>query len=856
MFLEKVEIQGFKSFADKTTLTFNRELTAIVGPNGSGKSNTAEAVRWALGEQSLKTLRTKKSEEVIFTGSDKRSRVSLAEVHLYLNNDDGAADIDFREVVITRRLYRSGESEYLLNNNKVRLQDVQLLLAKANFGQRSYAIIGQGTIDHLVTASALERKEMFDEATGVRQYQIKKEQAEHKLVLTQENMTASQQVVNELEPRLRSLTRQIKRLEQREILQKNLTDLQISYYAALWHQVQQEQTTITKPLAVLNQQLASLEKTLSQEQEAFAKLSRGQSQVAEFANLQQRYQILQQQKSQILKDLALAESKETTELIRQGKTDQVWLGEQRANKEQQQLELTGLLKNLNSQLQQIAPELNQAKKIQQQLTAKLTQAQTELTAWNNRLTHQTQLPEILAELTELRSSQAYFLKQIDELPLADLKKEWEKICRKLDDIIAQSAPRDRQELDQQSQKLQQQIETLLIEQDQNRQEIAELTLQQKVIEEKIELNLKQQEQIKDELKKLASLTTGQPVNNASDLEKQLKKTEKDLTELSTSLQNFNAQADQHKQELLAKQQQLTKLQKQLDELRQTFNDQQIALAKIQTRAEDLSREISENLGVDWQKIIEAAKAEKLATAEMWPEIQRLKNQLALIGGLEDNVAAEHQEVKERYDFLHQQLTDLEKSSADLQILIADLDEIIQKKFQTAFQVINEQFNNYFKILFNGGSAKLTLAAKEVATASNDEDEEGLDEDESKDKKVQPLRYGIEIQATPPGKRLSSINTLSGGEKALTAIALISAIIASNPSPFVILDEVDAALDEANCERFAKIIASLSDKTQFICITHNRATMHHAAILYGVTMGDDGVSKLLSLKLSEAEQISQ
>lgn len=855
MFLEKVEIQGFKSFADKTTLTFNRELTAIVGPNGSGKSNTAEAVRWALGEQSLKTLRTKKSEEVIFTGSDKRSRVSLAEVHLYLNNEDGIADIDFREIVITRRLYRSGESEYLLNNNKVRLQDVQLLLAKANFGQRSYSIIGQGMIDHLVTASALERKEMFDEATGVRQYQIKKEQAEHKLVLTQENMTASQQVVNELEPRLRSLTRQIKRLEQREILQKTLTDLQINYYATLWRQLQQEQTTITKPLAVLNQQLAGQEKTLNQEQEAFTKLSHGQSQVAEFADLQQRYQILQQQKSQILKDLALAESKETTELIRQGKTDQVWLTDQLTNKEQQQLELINAEKNLNNQLRQLAPELTQAKKIQQQLTAKLTQSQNELTAWNNRLTHQTQLPEILAELTELRNSQAYFLKQIDELPLADLKKEWAKICRKLDEIIAQSAPSDRAELDLQSQKLQQQIEALLTEQDQNRQQVAELTLQQKVIEEKIQLNLKQQEQIKDELKKLASLTTGQPVNNASDLEKQLKKTEKDLDELSASLQNFNAQADQHKQELLDKQQQLTQLQKQLDELRQTFNDQQIALAKIQTRAEDLAREITENLGVDWEKLIETNKPEKIATAEMWAEIQRLKNQLALIGGLEDNVAAEHQEVKERYDFLHQQLIDLEKSSADLQVLIADLDTTIQKKFQTAFQVINEQFNNYFKVLFSGGSAKLTLAAKSSsAEATEDAGTEEDLEDTQPEKTI--IRYGVEIQATPPGKRLSSINTLSGGEKALTAIALISAIIASNPSPFVILDEVDAALDEANCERFAKIIASLSDKTQFICITHNRATMHHAAILYGVTMGDDGVSKLLSLKLSEAEQISQ
>ena len=177
MFLEKIQLNGFKSFAQPTELRFTKGITAVVGPNGSGKSNIADAIRWVLGEQSMKMIRGKKSEDVIFAGSDKKSRLGMAEVSLFLNNNDGQAPIDFSELFITRRFYRSGEGEYLLNGGKVRLSDIQLLLAQAGIGQRSYAVIGQGQIDQVIVATPSERKAFFDEATGVRQFQIKREQA-------------------------------------------------------------------------------------------------------------------------------------------------------------------------------------------------------------------------------------------------------------------------------------------------------------------------------------------------------------------------------------------------------------------------------------------------------------------------------------------------------------------------------------------------------------------------------------------------------------------------------------------------------------------------------------------------------
>ncbi|KKP88768.1 MAG: Chromosome partition protein Smc [Parcubacteria group bacterium GW2011_GWA2_36_10] len=233
MYLEKLEIQGFKSFAKNTTLVFNRELTTIVGPNGSGKSNIADAVRWVLGEQSAKTLRGKKSDDVIFAGSDKKGRLGFAQVDLYLNNQDNLLNLDYDQIIVSRKIDRNGESEYLLNGSKVRLLDVQLLLAQANFGQKTYSVIGQGMIDSILTSSAAERKEFFDEATGVKQFQIKKDQAISKLDHAKENLAQSEQILAELEPRLKSLQRQVNKLERRESLEQELKNLQNDYYSFL-----------------------------------------------------------------------------------------------------------------------------------------------------------------------------------------------------------------------------------------------------------------------------------------------------------------------------------------------------------------------------------------------------------------------------------------------------------------------------------------------------------------------------------------------------------------------------------------------------------------------------------------------
>ena len=269
MYLEKLELQGFKSFANKNKLVFSglladkkRGITVVVGPNGSGKSNIADSIRWALGEQSTKLLRSKKSEDVIFSGSDKKNRLNMAEVSLYFNNEQGilnsnvseiidpenniqgnqeSDNIDalllLSEIVLTRRIFRDGNSEYYINNIKVRLSDVQIFLAKANFGQKTYSVIGQGMVENFLNTSPAERKVFFDEATGVKQYQIKRDLSLNKLENSQENLSKVEMLLDEIEPRLKSLTRQVNKLKKRQFLEEELLKNQLNYYNKIWKEI-------------------------------------------------------------------------------------------------------------------------------------------------------------------------------------------------------------------------------------------------------------------------------------------------------------------------------------------------------------------------------------------------------------------------------------------------------------------------------------------------------------------------------------------------------------------------------------------------------------------------------------------
>ncbi|HTK04722.1 MAG TPA: AAA family ATPase, partial [Candidatus Eisenbacteria bacterium] len=305
MHLQKLELVGFKSFAEKAELDFlspsgtTKGITAVVGPNGSGKSNVADAIRWVLGEQSLKLLRGKKAEDVIFSGSERRARSGFAEATLYLNNEDGKIPVDFSEVAISRRIYRDGDSEYLINKNKVRLTDIQLLLAQSNFGARSYSVIGQGMVDGVLVATPQERKEFFDEAAGVKQFQLKRHQSVIKLEATRENLQQAEMLLAEIEPRMRSLARQVKRLEERGSLEEELHALKHQYYGDLWHDLKKQMDARKATLDSLEKEWHEKESTLDAAKAELASLEQAETGIDGFSELQADYEKLLEEKNRL-----------------------------------------------------------------------------------------------------------------------------------------------------------------------------------------------------------------------------------------------------------------------------------------------------------------------------------------------------------------------------------------------------------------------------------------------------------------------------------------------------------------------------------------------------------------------------
>ncbi len=356
------------------------------------------------------------------------------------------------------------------------------------------------------------------------------------------------------------------------------------------------------------------------------------------------------------------------------------------------------------------------------------------------------------------------------------------------------------------------------------------------------------------------------VNEAKKIEQEVVTIDGRLSAAREEINNFNTLETTKKERLFALQKEFRSTQHQLNAATHEVNELQVKTARVEQRLDDLKREIAQAMGEGGLGTIQTAAQEPLAgdITLLAEEIGHQQKQLQLIGGIDDTVTQEYQETNERWEFLSKQAEDLKAAITSLEQAIGELDTIITQKFDTAFKKINDEFNTYFRTLFRGGRAELVLMKEvvrdepdltEAEAAMAEANGETATQPETKPKKdEEKVITGIDIKATPPGKKLQSIAMLSGGERALTSIALLCAIISNNPSPFVVLDEVDAALDEANSQRFAAILDQLAGGTQFITISHNRATMEKATILYGVTMGADGVSQLLSVNMDQVEDI--
>ncbi len=721
-----------------------RTITAIVGPNGSGKSNVADAIRWAIGEQSAKNLRGKKSEDVIFAGTDQKGRMGSASVTLFFDNSDKRIPIEFSEVSITRKVYRSGESEYLINGSKVRLLDIVDLLAKAGIGRDSYSVITQGMSDATLSATPLERRSIFEDAAGVKQYQIEKERSLRKLANTEENMTRVESLLREIEPHLKGLKRQAEKASQGKDVARTLHEKQLLLYGYLWKSFEGERSSVLVERDELQKSVFELEVTTN------------------------------------------TLSQDLTTL--------------RGELEGEEVEQT-----LTKELDTLRAEQNDLERRQSILAGKIELERERQKEEEVIRTIPVDLPYIQKALRDIQTEQEALLQSIIQ-------------CKSLDGLKA----------------LQSQAESI-------RAKVLELDQKAEAgsVQETKTISLPLAEKAASD----ARITEYQ-----AELEALLKRFEQVKKDIQTREEKIAAErvATKSKREaFFDKEKAWREGEILLTQKKDSLNDVKVRLARVEVREEDLTKLVSEELHTSVDTLeydgtpVDREKLER--------EIARLKVEVEHIGSIDPEVVKEYEETEERYTFLSHESGDLRQAITSLETVVGEMDQKIETAFKKAFHEIQKQFSENFKIIFGGGKADLSLVTIQKKRRGTPDEEEGDDTDEEVATKTQ---IGIEIAACPPGKKITNLSMLSGGERSLTSLALLFAIISYNPPPFAVLDEVEAALDEANSRRFGKMLRELSKHTQFIAITHNRETMAQASLLYGVTMGADGISQLLSVHLDE------
>jgi chromosome segregation protein len=704
MYLEKLEIQGFKSFASKNVLVFpgmldasRRGITAIVGPNGSGKSNTADAIRWVLGEQSMKTLRGKKSEDIIFSGSDKKGKLGMAEVSMYLNNEDKQAPIDYSELVITRRIYRNGESEYLLNNNRVRLSDIQMLLAKSKFGQKTYSVIGQGMVEGFLNTSMAERKEFFDEATGVKQYQIKRDDSLNKLRSSYENLMQAQMLVTEIEPRLKSLTRQVTKLQKRGELETELRGLQFGYYSQLWHYNHDN-------FARYNQEYLELEKVkLGKEKKLSglnADLERMEVEGAgdnEFDRLQADLSREQNKKNELNRRLARIEAQVEIKLEAGGQFDLSFL--------------MGRKESLSKEIETAREEIAAIEKgldAEEETRRTLEKERAEVNAMINELNRQ--LVDLSAEEEEDIDLKNELEKILGRLRDIDLVEDIEKIKDLIRGIEAEirgvldgSPTADKGGKQEKWLAVHGEIKSLTDQKEGVSTALGELNInvssrkeRARMLRERIDGIAREISSIGEKMKKSEGKV------NLDDLEKEklavlgeMDALEAVIAGVKGDINRISAREEEKRSKLFALQREIQHLQREINELGNKLNDLRIHSTRFETKLEDLEAEIREELG-GLKEIRDAKSGEEIDLDERKEKINNLKRQLELIGGIDPQVEQEYTETKDRYDFLSGQIKDFTETVAALEKIIKELDSTIREQFDKEFKVIADNFENILR----------------------------------------------------------------------------------------------------------------------------------------------------------------
>ena len=978
MYLKKIVAQGFKSFADKTTIELNNGIIGIVGPNGSGKSNVVDAVRWVLGEQSVKSLRGDGNmTDVIFSGSKSRNSSNVASVTLIFDNSDSYLSLPYTEVSIKRRVYKDGTNEYYLNNEKCRLKDVVNILLDSGIAKESFNIISQGKIEEIIASKPNERRVVFEEAAGVLKYKRRKEESLRKLEKTHSNMQRVNDIISELEIQVEPLKEQKEKAIEYGMLKDELSNIEIALVANDITNINYKYQNKKEIVEKLNNELIELSNknrgndvTIEQNRVEITKLENKIKEkqnellnvTAEVEKINGRKQIILERKKYQVDDIKLhnnilelkenllkidteinsvnneiklfneelgqcnsklmeeenilkqiKEQKNNIQILLTNKLKENNYNQNKIETLKQNIENNGTLpysvRNIlsNPKLKGIhniiGNLIDTNDKYKKAISVSLGSASSTIVAdnensikeainylKNNNIGRATFFPlniiksRTIDSETKLLIDGEKVISTADKLIKYDLKykniieNQFGNVivCNNLDsanelskkinhkykivtldgellhvggaitggndsrqnNII--SIKYEYEQAIKNEEKLENEIKDFEVE-------INNIDEKIKISEEKIYLINKEkiniESKISDKKNKNSDLLlrkdsvnleikgTNNLLNNSLDKEEEEilnsyyntlnKKSdiENELNILNNKKEDLNDQVQQY--EHLLKRENSIYNQKS-NELKEA----EIEVNRMDVKLDNLLNLLNETYNMTYEKATSLYKLE-LDSESARSKVGTLKKKLKDLGEVNLAAPSEYEKISTRYEFLISQREDLVKAENTLLEIIKEMDSVMKNEFINTFNIINKNFTETFKELFKGGTAELKLT-----------DESDL------------LETGIEIVASPPGKKLTSISLLSGGEKTFTAISLLFAILKSRPVPFCILDEVEAALDEVNVDSFGQYINGLKNKTQFILITHKKKTMEYVDLLYGITMQESGVSKLVSVKLEE------
>ncbi len=819
MRLNSIKLSGFKSFVDPTSVTFPSSMSCIVGPNGCGKSNVIDAVRWVLGESSAKNLRSDSMTDVVFNGSSSRKPVSKASVELFFDNKEGRIGGEFSsysEISVRRSLELDGQSNYYLNGTSCRKKDITDVFLGTGLGPRSYAIIEQGMISQLVSAKPEEMRGYIEEVAGISRYLERKKETESRIKRTKENLSRLEDLREEISRLLFKLQRQAKAAEKYHELRKDETKAQLMLLGSKWRDV--SSVLVAKEKEVKDQEL-KVEEINSQKNTSDSEIIKLRAKQIELQTaldkVQQEFYSFGADISRTEQEISLKKDRvnEITEKISTNKiqidTRNREIEKLSENKSSAQLEISAIENELKSLKENTdGPDTAEAEKIEGLWLIFITETKDIL---NNIINS---IGSIKSKLSN-NDSVDDDLRKIESLQndLKKLETEPNKLTKLTQDFLINASEGAKQQRINLIEKTDKYAEL--------QAKLASMNSEDSHISTKLQDLTQENRDLEEESKELT-----QPINEIQEKLDQLLsdrlKVEENLLESRKAIEECNASIHKIEREKIEKEQAAITLRELLENLRLERQASKIEQNNIEKQVEELEGELSK---------IKSELVDDKSVESYSADLEAIELKISRLGAINLAAMEEYDQESKRKELLDEQHDELMQALETLERAINKIDKETRTTFKDTFDKLNQSLSQSFPKLFGGGHAELVMLGDDLLTC------------------------GIGISARPPGKKNASVSQLSGGEKALTAIATVFAFFELNPAPFCLLDEVDAPLDDLNTMRFIDLVDEMSQRVQFVYITHNKISMEKSKHLMGVTMQEPGVSRMVAVDVDQAVEMA-